>query len=223
MGADTEALQERGRRLGREAGEVLVVRRDFLSQGKPATTLAVLLAAAGTLHYREGSLWTNLGLSGPSTSVVGQAFKSALRVLHLENASRRTVRAADLVLIPCRTAILDLEAITDTVQFLATTGTPALVVLNAVSPHGHDADQASDALHTPTLDVCPVRVGHRVAFARALLTGQAAQEYDPGRVTCFAILLSVRDRSLCLRASEAEAQAAGHLNAADVNGNGAPI
>ena len=35
--ADTEALQERGRRLGREAGEVLVVRRDFLSQGKPAT------------------------------------------------------------------------------------------------------------------------------------------------------------------------------------------
>ena len=34
VGADTEALQERGRRLGREAGEVLVVRRDFLSQGK---------------------------------------------------------------------------------------------------------------------------------------------------------------------------------------------
>ena len=37
MGADAEALQEPGRRLGREAGEVLVVRRDFLSQGKPAT------------------------------------------------------------------------------------------------------------------------------------------------------------------------------------------
>ena len=101
MGADTEALQERGRRLGREAGEVLVVRRDFLSQGKPATTLAVLLAAAGTLHYREGSLWTNLGLSGLSTSVVGQAFKSALRVLHLENASRRTY-ARDFLLLSRR-------------------------------------------------------------------------------------------------------------------------
>ena len=74
----------------------------------------------------------------------------------------------------------NLEAITDTVQFLATTGTPALVVLNAVSPHGHDADQTADALHTLTLDVCPVRVGHRVAFARVLLTGQATQEYDPG-------------------------------------------
>ena len=99
---------------------------------------------------------------------------------HSDSAALKVARAADLVLIPCRTAILDLEAITDTVQFLATTGTPALVVLNAVSPHGHDADQAADALHTLTLDVCPVRVGHRVAFARALLTGQAAQEYDPG-------------------------------------------
>ena len=93
---------------------------------------------------------------------------------HSDSAALKVARAADLVLIPCRTAILDLEAITDTVQFLATTGTPALVVLNAVSPHGHDADQAADALHSLTLDVCPVRVGHRVAFARALLTGQAA-------------------------------------------------
>ena len=49
MGADAEALQAPGRRLGREAGEVLVVRRDFLSQGKPATgkrARRVCLAAA---------------------------------------------------------------------------------------------------------------------------------------------------------------------------------
>ena len=64
---------------------------------------------------------------------------------------------------------------------------------------------------------------NRLTMPRALLTGQAAKEYDPGRVPCFAIVLSVRDRSLCLRASEAEAQAAGRLDAADVNGHGAPI
>ena len=39
---------------------------------------------------------------------------------------------------PCRTAILDLEAITDTVQFLATIGPPALIVLNAVFTHVHE-------------------------------------------------------------------------------------
>ena len=80
------------------------------------------------------------------------------------------------------------------------------------------------ALHTLTLDVCPVRVGHHVAFARALLTAaKPPRNMTPARVPCFAIVLSVRDRSLCLGASEAEAQATGHLDAADVNGNGAPI
>ena len=37
VGADPEARTEGGRRLGREAREVPVVHRDFLSQGKPAT------------------------------------------------------------------------------------------------------------------------------------------------------------------------------------------
>src|SRR2546425_13242043 len=37
-------------------------------------TLAVLLAAAGALYYREGNLWTNLGLSGPKAGLVGHAF-----------------------------------------------------------------------------------------------------------------------------------------------------
>ena len=53
---------------------------------------------------------------------------------HSDSAALKVARAADLALIPCRTAILDLEAITDTVQFLASTGTPALVVLNAFLP-----------------------------------------------------------------------------------------
>ena len=71
---------------------------------------------------------------------------------HSDSAALKVARAADLVLIPCRTAILDLEAITDTVQFLATTGTPALVVLNAVSPHGHDADLLFQARGLTTRD-----------------------------------------------------------------------
>ena len=77
----------------------------------------------------------------------------------------------DLLLIPCRTAILDLEAIQSTLRLVRTTGTPAFVVLNAVAPAGHDADLA--------IEVCPVRLGQRVALARALITGQAAQEIEP--------------------------------------------
>jgi hypothetical protein len=47
-------------------------------------TLAVLLAAAGTLHYREGNLWSHLDVSGPKAVLVGRAFLMALRVLRLE-------------------------------------------------------------------------------------------------------------------------------------------
>ena len=99
---------------------------------------------------------------------------------HSDNAALKVAQAADLVLIPCRTAILDLEAITDTLNFIRTTGTPACVVLNAVAPLGQDAAQAAEALTGLAVEVCPVRLGNRVAFARALITGQAAQEFEPG-------------------------------------------
>ena len=65
---------------------------------------------------------------------------------HDNDATLTVADAADLVLIPCRTAILDLEAIQSTLRLVRTTGTPAFVVLNAVAPAGHDADHAAATL-----------------------------------------------------------------------------
>ena len=98
---------------------------------------------------------------------------------HSDSAALEAARSADLVLIPCRPAILDLEAITNTLAFLRTTGTPVLVVLNAIAATGQDARQAEEALSTHQVETCPVRLGRRVAFARALIAGQAAQEFEP--------------------------------------------
>ena len=42
------------------------------------------------------------------------------------NATLKVADAADLVLIPCRTAIMDLEAIQSTLRLVRTTGTPTL-------------------------------------------------------------------------------------------------
>ena len=53
-------------------------------------------------------------------------------------------------------------------------------MLNAVAPLGQDAAQAAEVLTGLAVEVCPVRLGNRVAFARALITGQAAQEFEPG-------------------------------------------
>ena len=98
---------------------------------------------------------------------------------HSDSAALEAARVADLVLIPCRPAILDLEAITNTLAFIRTTSTPALVVLNAIAPTGQDAVLAAEALSAQDVETCPVRLGRRVAFARALISGQSAQEFEP--------------------------------------------
>ena len=98
---------------------------------------------------------------------------------HSDSAALEAALAADLVLIPCRPAILDLEAITNTLAFIRTTTTPVTVVLNAVAPVGQDAAQAAEALTALGVEVCPASLGNRVAFTRALITGQAAQEFEP--------------------------------------------
>ena len=103
---------------------------------------------------------------------------------HSDSAALEAARVADLVLIPCRPAILDLEAITNTLAFIRTTGTPTLVVLNAIASTGQDAALAEEALSSHDVETCPVRIGRRVAFARALISGQSAQEYEPfGKAT----------------------------------------
>ena len=98
---------------------------------------------------------------------------------HSDSAALEAARTADLVLIPCRPAILDLEAITNTLSFLRTSGRPVLVVLNAIAATGQDARQATEALSAHQVETCPVRLGRRIAFARALVSGQAAQEFEP--------------------------------------------
>ena len=98
---------------------------------------------------------------------------------HSDSAALEAAQSADLVLIPCRTAILDLEAITNTLAFIRTTGTPVLVILNAIAATCQDKLQAERALTAHQVETCPVRLGRRVAFARALVSGQAAQEFQP--------------------------------------------
>ena len=99
-----------------------------------------------------------------------------------DNAALEAARAADVVLLPCRPAILDLEAVASTVERIrSVTRAPAVAVLNGCASRGQDADHAAEALASfDDLQVCPVRIGQRVAFSRALLDGRTAQEIEPG-------------------------------------------
>lgn len=103
---------------------------------------------------------------------------------HSDRVAVDAARAADLVVVPCKPNILDIEAIGNTIGIVKTTGTPLFVVLNGVAPMGSEADEAEAAIKDAfTVSVCPARITTRVAFARSLVNGQTAAEYiQPGRL-----------------------------------------
>ena len=103
---------------------------------------------------------------------------------HSENSALAAARMADLILIPCRPAILDIRAITTTIDLARLAGKPACVVLNSIPSRGQLADEASLAISQMGVSVCPVRLGQRASYAHALTAGQSVQEYEPtGKAT----------------------------------------
>src|SRR5499427_10910 len=98
---------------------------------------------------------------------------------HSDNAALEAARIADLVLIPCRPSILDLEAIATSLDIAKLAHKPAIVILNAIAPSGSEADEAEEAITQLGGETYPIRLVHRVAYARAIVYGQAAQEYEP--------------------------------------------
>lgn len=98
---------------------------------------------------------------------------------HSDSAALEAAKVSDLVLVPCRPAILDMEAITNTLDLVRTTKAPVFVVFNAIAPQGHEIDEAIEAIAALDVEVCPIRLVNRVAFSRSLITGQSAQEFEP--------------------------------------------
>ena len=97
-----------------------------------------------------------------------------------ETAALEAVRAAHLVVIPCRAQMVDLETVPVTKQLLdLAPSTPAVAVLVAVPPRGPRADQARRVLQSLGLTVCPHTIGHRAAWGDANALGLTVVEYDP--------------------------------------------
>jgi len=99
---------------------------------------------------------------------------------HSGDVALSAAEVADLLLIPCRAAILDLRAIGTTAKVAKLSGKPAFVVLNAVPPQAtHVLEDARAAVDVHGLKVAPIALQQRAAFAHSLTAGQTAQEYEP--------------------------------------------
>ena len=98
---------------------------------------------------------------------------------HADRVALDAAKAADLVLIPARTTIFDIEPCLRTCELIATTKTPQFVVLNGVAAVGSEADDSARTIEAQGFAVAPVRLVSRVAYARSLMVGQVAQEFRP--------------------------------------------
>jgi chromosome partitioning protein len=101
---------------------------------------------------------------------------------HSENAALKAARNADLILIPCRACLLDLKAISTTVELVRLAGKipVSVFVINSIRPGDKSLpDGAEKALDQHGIPTAAVRISQRVAFVHSLTAGQTVTEYEP--------------------------------------------
>ena len=97
---------------------------------------------------------------------------------HSDSAAAIAAQYADLVLIPCRPARFDLDAIASTVQIATVAKKSAAVVINA-APRGKLAEEARVALERQGITVIDTVLHQRVAYSHAVIDGRSVHEYEP--------------------------------------------
>lgn len=103
---------------------------------------------------------------------------------HSETAALEAAKVANLVLIPCRPSMIDLQAIKTTVDIVNLSGRPhAMFLINCVRPGDKTLpDEAVAALQRHEIPVCPLRLTLRSDCVHALSAGQSVTEFAPNGV-----------------------------------------
>ena len=100
---------------------------------------------------------------------------------HSEATSIEAARMSDLVLIPCQPSIMDLRAMSKTIDLMKLVSVPAYAVINGVQHHSRGAAlQAEKTIERALkMPVAPIQIGERVVYSRALISGQTPLEVEP--------------------------------------------
>jgi chromosome partitioning protein len=89
-------------------------------------------------------------------------------------------QSADLILIPCRPSLVDLDAIRRTAQLVKSLAVPAFVVLNAAPPSATTLLEDARAIAEGTgLAAAPVVLRERSAYRASWPLGKAVVETEP--------------------------------------------
>lgn len=102
---------------------------------------------------------------------------------HSEKDARKACEVADLVLIPCRPSIHDLDAIEDTLNIAELTKTAAFVLLNSVHPNAprqyEDIKEALEMAYEPVQILAGFYISTRSEYVHSASTGLTANESEP--------------------------------------------
>jgi chromosome partitioning protein len=98
---------------------------------------------------------------------------------HADQGALRAARCADLVLVPVRPSIVDIDAVQTTIDICNLAKRVPLFVLNAVPSQGREAIEAREVISGRGGKVAATSLGERKAFRAAFNDGQSAQELDP--------------------------------------------
>lgn len=133
---------------------------------------AVVSAQASRLHQAMATAET----AGAEFVIVDTAGRS-------DSSMLEAARIADLVLIPTRPNIVEIETLPQVNDLLRVAGvTNAFVVLNGLHPsagQGTVGEARNVLSRYYSLPTAPVHLCHRNAYAEAMITGSTPQELDP--------------------------------------------
>lgn len=98
---------------------------------------------------------------------------------YISAQSAALVNAADFVVVPSQPTMPDIAGSRHAVEIIKSTGKRFGFIINRAPTRAPEVAQASDALALWG-EVCPVVVGDRRSFSRALASGQSVAEFESG-------------------------------------------
>lgn len=99
---------------------------------------------------------------------------------HADQTSLRVARLADLVLVPVRCSILDLDAVGATLDLCTLAHRPFAVVLNSAPIRSRVVQEAMETVRGLGAELAETVIRERVALRHALVDGRVAREFNPG-------------------------------------------
>lgn len=107
------------------------------------------------------------------------------------------VRESDFVIAPCQPSVMDVWATESVIETSRKQKTALGILLNRMPPRGSGVDEAIAALGPAAEHLLTARLGNRIAFSQAVLTGRTAPELSrrsAAAAEIVALRIEVEDR-----------------------------